>query len=76
MDGGWALVVSAVVTAVGGLLVAMLSRFRKENKQDHDIVLGLLKMVYSRAGRVEEKVDKVDERLTQHVGSHSHGGAE
>jgi hypothetical protein len=57
MDGGWALVVSAVVTAVGGLLATMLSRFRKENKQDHDVVLGLIKIVYNRLNRVDEKID-------------------
>lgn len=75
MDGGWALVLSAVVTAVGGVIVAVIAQFRKENKQDHDVVLGMIKMVYNRTGRVEEKVDRVDERLTEHVESHSHGDA-
>ena len=76
MDGGWALVVSVVVTDVGGLIVALLSQFKRENKQDHDVVLGLLKMVYTRTGRVEEKVDKVDVRLTEHIESGFHGGSE
>lgn len=74
MDGGWALIVSAVVTAVGGILVALIARFRSENKQDHAVVLGLLKMVYNKTSKVEEKVTQVDARLTRHVESHHHGG--
>jgi hypothetical protein len=31
MDGGWALILSAVVTAVGGIIVTLLAQFRKEN---------------------------------------------
>jgi len=76
VDGGWALILSAVVTAVGGVIVALLAQFRKENKTDHDVVMGLLKMVYNRTGRVEEKVDKVDGRLTAHLESHFHGGSQ
>lgn len=75
MDGGWALILSAVVTAVGTIIVALLSMVRKENKEDHAVVSGLLKMVYNRTVRVEDKIDKVDERLTAHVESHAHGDA-
>lgn len=76
MDSGWALILSAVVTAVGGIIVSVISKFRKENKQDHDVVLGLLRMVYKRTTRVEEKVDRVDSRLSSHLESHLHGGAD
>lgn len=57
MDGGWALILSAVVTAVGGVIVAVISQFRKENKQDHDVVLGMLKVLYNRVTRVDGKLD-------------------
>ena len=57
MDGGWALILSAVVTAVGGIIVAAISQFRKENKQDHDVVLGMIKVVYSRLHKVDQKID-------------------
>lgn len=57
MDGGWALILSAVVTAVGGVIVAAMSQFRKENKRDHDVVLGLIKVVYNRLNKVDQKLD-------------------
>ena len=37
MDGGWALILSAVVTAVGGVIVTVIAQFRKENQEDHAI---------------------------------------
>jgi hypothetical protein len=74
MDGGWALIVAAIVTAVGTIMVALLDKFRKENSQDHQVVMGMLKMVHNSQRRTEAKVDKVDERLTQHITSHLHGG--
>lgn len=70
MDGGWALILSAVVTAVGGVLVTLISLFRKENKSDHAVVAGMLQHIYKSVGRVEAKVDKVDDGLAQHVSSH------
>jgi hypothetical protein len=74
MDGNWALVVAAVVTAVGGILVAVLQQFRKENAVDHQVVIGMLKLVHRSQNRVEDKVQRVDERLTNHLESHPSGG--
>lgn len=70
MDGGWALILSAVVTAVGAVLVTLISLFRKENRSDHAVVAGMLQHIYRSVGRVEAKVDKVDSGLAQHVASH------
>jgi hypothetical protein len=36
------MVLAAVVAAVGGVIVAVLDKFRKENSQDHQVVLGML----------------------------------
>ena len=74
MDGGWALVVAAVVTAVGGIIVAVLQQFKKENSKDHAYVRGMLSMLYSSQRRVETKVDRVDERLTDHLEFHASEG--
>ena len=74
MDGGWALVVAAVVTAVGGIIVAVLQQFKKENSKDHAYVRGMLSMLYSSQRRVETKVDRVDERLTNHLEFHASEG--
>lgn len=70
MDGGWALILSAVVTAVGGIIVTIISQFRKENRTDHDNVMSTLRIMHKGIGRVETKVDKVDARLTDHLISH------
>jgi hypothetical protein len=58
MDGGWALILSAVVTAVGGIIVAVIAQFRKENKRDHDVVTGLLKILYNKVNKLDGKVDE------------------
>ena len=73
MDGGWALILSAVVTAVGGVLVTLIAQFRKENKSDHAVVAGMLQHIYRSVGRVETKVDKVEKKLNNHLGDHTHG---
>ena len=70
MDGGWALVLSAVVTAVGGIMVTLLAMVRKENKDDHAVVAGMLQHVFKSVGRVELKVDKVSDNLQEHIKTH------
>ncbi len=74
MDGGWALILSAVVTAVGGIIITIISQFRKENRTDHDNVMSTLRVMHKGIGRVETKVDKVDTRLTDHLISHANKG--
>jgi hypothetical protein len=74
VDGGWALVLAAVVTAVGGIIVALLQQFKKENSQDHAYVRGMLTMLYKSQSRIEGKVDKVDDRLSDHLDSHASEG--
>jgi len=71
MDGGWALILSAVVTAVGGVLVTLIAQFRKENKSDHAVVAGMLQHIYRSVGRVETKVDKVENKLNDHIKEHN-----
>ena len=73
MDGGWALILSAVVTAVGGVLVTLIAQFRKENKSDHAVVAGMLQHISRSVGRVETKVDKVEKKLNDHLSDHTHG---
>jgi hypothetical protein len=70
MDAGWAVVLAAIVSAVGGILVALIQKFRKENQKDHDVVMGMLRVVYKALQRNEMKLDKVDGRLTDHIESH------
>ena len=73
MDGGWALILSAVVTAVGGIVVTVISQFRKENREDHAIVSGMLQHIYKSVKGVETKVDKVESKLNDHIKEHTRG---
>jgi hypothetical protein len=57
LDQGWALVISAVVAAVGTVIVTLLSMFRKENRRDHGAVMDALDRVSTTVQRVEGKVD-------------------
>ena len=74
MDANAALIVAAAVTALGGILVAVIQQFRKENHTDHQVVIGMLKLVHRSQQRVEDKVQRVDERLSNHLESHLSGG--
>jgi hypothetical protein len=74
MDTGLATVIAAIVTAGFALLGVALSRFRKENHEDHAHVRGLLTMLYKSQNRIETKVDRVDERLDDHIELHAAGG--
>ena len=58
MDGGWALILAAFVSAVGTVLVAFIQKFRKENQADHNVVMSMLKILYKAQTRVEVKLDR------------------
>lgn len=70
MDGGWAVLLSAVVTGAFGVLIAAIQKFKKENASDHEVVMGMLKMVYKKQGNVEDKIDRVDSKLDTHIQNH------
>ena len=70
MDAGWAVFLSAVVAGSFSVLVAIIQKFKKDNASDHEVVMGMLKMVYKKQGSVETKIDKVSERLTDHIENH------
>jgi low affinity Fe/Cu permease len=57
MDAGWALILAAFVSAVGTVMVALIQKFRKENQADHNVVMGMLKILYKSHTRMEEKLD-------------------
>jgi hypothetical protein len=68
------LIVAAAVTAVGGIIVAIIQQFKKENAIDHQVVVGMLKIVHRSQQRVEDKVQQVDERLSNHLEFHAAKG--
>lgn len=70
MDQGTAAVIVAGITTIGGIVIAFMQLFRKEqraareeNRQDHAIVQGQLGMIYRQVTRVDDKLEK---HLAQH----------
>jgi len=74
MDSGIATVLAATVTGAFALLAVLVNKARKENKQDHQYVQGLLTLITKSTRRIENKVDRVDERLSDHLEFHAERG--
>ena len=70
VDAGIALVLAAAVTGAFGLLTVVIQRFKAENRKDHDTVMAMLRLMRRAQDRTEDKVDKVSERLTDHIAKH------
>ncbi len=70
VDSGIALVLAAAVTGAFGLLTVAIQRFKAENRKDHDTVMAMLRLMRRAQDRTEDKVDKVSERLTDHIAKH------
>ncbi len=70
MDSGWAVFLSAVVAGAFSVLVTVIQKFKKDNASDHEVVMGMLKMVYKKQGNVEDKIDRVDSKLDRHIETH------
>ena len=67
IDQGWALVISALLAGVASIIVALIQKFRKENRRDHGAVMDALNRVSHTMERVEGKVDS-------HIEWHLTGG--
>jgi hypothetical protein len=70
VDAGWSLILAAAVTGAFGLLTVILSQFRRENRRDHDVVMGMLKYINKGIARTELKVERVDNKLSEHIENH------
>lgn len=70
VDAGWSLILAAAVTGAFGLLTVVVTQFRKENRRDHDVVMGMLKYINKGINRAEIKLDKVSEKLSDHLENH------
>jgi len=65
MDAVWA----ACVTGAFGLLAIIVAKLGKENHADHQVVQGILRTMYRTQQRTEDKVDRIDTGLTEHIRS-------
>ena len=68
MDSGLALVVSAVVGLVGSVLVTLIQRSRKENKDDHALVVDHQRLIYRTVINLDKKIDRhIDDHQAQEI---------
>lgn len=74
MDAGLATVLAAAITGSLALVGHLVNRVRKENKQDHQYVQGLLSMLYKSQNRIEKKIERVAERVSDHLEFHAEQG--
>ena len=66
MDAVWA----AVVTGSFGLLAIIIAKLGKENRDDHAVVQGILRTMHKSLNRTEDKIDKVGDKLSNHLENH------
>jgi hypothetical protein len=59
----WGVVLAALVTAVGGIITALLLKVKNENTKDHASVMEILRSVGG-------KVEKIDSKLDAHIDWH------
>lgn len=59
----WGVVLAALVTAVGGVITALLLKVKNENTKDHASVMEILRSVGG-------KVEKIDSKLDAHIDWH------
>ena len=58
------IVYASLVTAVSGILIALIQKFRKENREDHGVVASLLEMLHSDVNQIDIKLDRhIDDHL-------------
>ena len=58
MDSGVAVVLSAVVGLVGSVLVTLIQKSRKENKDDHALVVDHQRLIYRTVMNLDKKIDR------------------
>ena len=66
MDAVWA----AGVTGGFSLLAIIVAKLGKENHRDHQVVQGILRTMHKSLNRTEDKIDKVGEKLSNHLENH------
>lgn len=56
-------IVVAIIAAIGGVLAALIQKGRKENKDDHNHVVNMIKVLH-------KDVSKVDQKISNHIDWH------
>jgi hypothetical protein len=73
MTDAWALIIATLITTVAGVVgagIKQLKELRKENRNDHGMVMLHLKTVRRSVENVGDKVQSVSDRLDNHIDWH------
>lgn len=70
VDNQLTMIIVASITALGGVLVALIQGLRRENRTDHASVRRHLDRLSNIAERTERKVDTVKDELHGHLEWH------
>lgn len=73
MTDAWALIIATLITTIAGALGAAIKQvrdLRRENRQDHGVVMLKLNLVSRSMNAVSDKLDKVNDRLNDHIDWH------
>jgi len=70
VDSNWAMILAAVVTAVGGIIVAVIGVARKQDSREHGLVMDMIRIVHISQRKIERSVEKIDDRLNEHLEHH------
>jgi ribosomal protein L10 len=73
MTDAWALIIATLITAVAGAVGAGIKQMRdlrRENRNDHGIVMLKLNLMTHSVKEVGKKVDQVSDRLNDHIEWH------
>lgn len=57
----------ALITTIGGVVIALVQKNRNENKEDHGQVMSKLIDLHKDVHQVDIKVDKVEHKLDSHL---------
>jgi hypothetical protein len=63
--------VPVLVAVIGGPIVALIEKFRRENKRDHGSVMDRLDLISS---EIRHDIRQVRGDLTSHINGPAHGG--
>jgi hypothetical protein len=64
------MILAAVVTAVGGIIVAVIGVARKQDSREHGLVMDMIRIVHISQRKIERSVEKIDDRLNEHLEHH------
>jgi hypothetical protein len=57
----------ALITVIGGIIVALVQKNRNENKKDHGHVMDKLIDLHKDVNQVDSKIDNVEHKLDSHL---------